>query len=199
MGSRPDLSYMWHDRGGYDSPRTIDYCPLGFNVVLHPFWSPQILCADPRTIVYGLQIRHGGATEPRLRLTKQVGKLSINLLAYFMGDAGWWGIPQLPWALPVSTSARSNATAIAALRGKADRHAARVLPLVAAICGEGITTHAGIARELNARRVQAPRRGKWTSTSVRNLLVRALSPPDPVGAQTAVRSAARPTRTANWR
>jgi len=42
-----------------DLPRTIDNCPLGFDVVLHPVWSPQILCADCRTIVYGPQIRHG--------------------------------------------------------------------------------------------------------------------------------------------
>jgi hypothetical protein len=69
--------------------------------------------------------------------------------------------------LPVSTSTRSNATAIAALRAKADRDAVRVLPVIAIIRAKGITAHAGIARELNARGVQTPRGGQWTSASVR--------------------------------
>jgi hypothetical protein len=40
-----------------DLPRTIDRCPLGFDVVLHPIRLPQILCADCRTVVYGPQTR----------------------------------------------------------------------------------------------------------------------------------------------
>jgi len=74
----------------------------------------------------------------------------------------------------VPTSTKRNAAAIAVVRAKADRQAAQVLPVIAPIRAEGITTHAGIARVLNARGIRAPRGGEWTSASVRNLLARAL-------------------------
>jgi hypothetical protein len=76
----------------------------------------------------------------------------------------------------LSGSTRRNSAAVAVVRQKPDRHAAQVLPVLAAIRAEGITTHAGIARELNARGVPTPRGGRWTSASVRNLLSR--TPPE---------------------
>jgi len=66
-----------------------------------------------------------------------------------------------------------NAAGIIAVKASADRHAAQVLPVVAALRAEGITSLKGIARALNERGVLAPRGGTWLATSVRNLLARA--------------------------
>jgi DNA invertase Pin-like site-specific DNA recombinase len=65
-----------------------------------------------------------------------------------------------------------NAAGIAAVKAGADRHAAQVLPVVAALRAEGITSLKAIARALNERGVLAPRGGTWLATSVRNLLAR---------------------------
>jgi hypothetical protein len=93
--------------------------------------------------------------------------------------------------LPVPISTRSNTAAIAVVRAKADRHAAQVRPVIAAIRTEGITTHSGIARKLNALGVLAPRGGRWTSTSVANLLARALPRGGSAGTRTAAFGAPR--------
>jgi DNA invertase Pin-like site-specific DNA recombinase len=63
-----------------------------------------------------------------------------------------------------------NATGIAGTVAAADRHRDRVLPVVEAIRGEGITTLLGIAGELNARGILTARGGRWYATTVRNLL-----------------------------
>jgi DNA invertase Pin-like site-specific DNA recombinase len=65
-----------------------------------------------------------------------------------------------------------NAAGIAGAKASADRHAAQVLPVVAALRAEGITGLKAIARALNERGVLAPRGGIWLATSVRNLLAR---------------------------
>ena len=65
-----------------------------------------------------------------------------------------------------------NAAGIAGAKASADRHAAQVLPVVAALRAEGITSLKAIARALNERGVLAPRGGTWLATSVRNLLAR---------------------------
>jgi DNA invertase Pin-like site-specific DNA recombinase len=65
-----------------------------------------------------------------------------------------------------------NAAGIAGTIAAADRHMARVRPVVEAIRTEGITTLSGIAGELNARGILTARGGQWHATTVRNLLSR---------------------------
>jgi hypothetical protein len=60
-----------------------------------------------------------------------------------------------------------------AVRGKADAHAAMVMPIIAAIRDEGIASLTSIARELTRRRVPTSRDGKWDAPRVRALLARA--------------------------
>ncbi len=57
----------------------------------------------------------------------------------------------------------------------AERFAANILPVVAAIRASGVTTLSGIADALNARGVRAPRGGSWRISSVQNLIARAAS------------------------
>lgn len=65
-----------------------------------------------------------------------------------------------------------NDAAVAAVRAGADRHAAQVGPVIAAIRGEGVTSNKGIAAELNRRGILTARGGQWHATTVRNLLAR---------------------------
>jgi len=58
------------------------------------------------------------------------------------------------------------------MKAKADRHAAKVLPILATLRTEGIVSQSAVARELNQRGILAPRGGQWTATAVRNLLGR---------------------------
>lgn len=67
----------------------------------------------------------------------------------------------------------SQAKGTAGLVAKAEAHAARVLPMVAAIRADGVTSLKGIARELTARGVLTARGGAWDATRVRLLLARA--------------------------
>jgi len=60
-----------------------------------------------------------------------------------------------------------------ATRRRSDAFAARVLPIIQVIRAEGHTSYSAIAHQLNARAVATDRGGKWTSTSVNNLLARA--------------------------
>ena len=64
------------------------------------------------------------------------------------------------------------AAATAALQAKADERAARVLPIVRELQGEGLSLRK-IAAALNARHVRAPRGAPWSKTTVRRLLSRA--------------------------
>jgi DNA invertase Pin-like site-specific DNA recombinase len=54
----------------------------------------------------------------------------------------------------------------------ANRFAANVLPIVAAIRSSGVNTLAGIAEALNARGIRSPRGGSWRVSSVQNLMGR---------------------------
>lgn len=58
-------------------------------------------------------------------------------------------------------------------RAGADAFARNVLPVIASIRAGGIDTNAGIAFELNARRVSTARGGDWTGVQVRRILERA--------------------------
>ncbi len=55
---------------------------------------------------------------------------------------------------------------------KADGFAQRVAPIIADMRAAGIDTTSGLARELNARDIEAPRGGQWGVTQVRRLLAR---------------------------
>lgn len=65
-----------------------------------------------------------------------------------------------------------NDAAVAAVKAGADRHAAQVFPLIAAIRGDGIVSNKGIAAELSRRGILTARGGQWHATTVRNLLTR---------------------------
>jgi DNA invertase Pin-like site-specific DNA recombinase len=60
----------------------------------------------------------------------------------------------------------------AARVSEADRFAANVLPIVAAIRASGINTLAGIADALNARGIRSARGGNWHASAVQNLIAR---------------------------
>jgi DNA invertase Pin-like site-specific DNA recombinase len=68
---------------------------------------------------------------------------------------------------------RGNASAVAAVRASADAHTAQVLPAIAAIRAEGMTSLHAIAAELNRRGILTARGGQWYATTVRNTLARA--------------------------
>lgn len=56
-----------------------------------------------------------------------------------------------------------------AMKAKAARFAANVLPIIREIEAAGITSNLRIAKALNARGVRSPRGGEWGDTSVRNI------------------------------
>jgi len=80
-------------------------------------------------------------------------------------------------ALTMQSAANRPATRLSAggeaTRRRSDAFAARVLPIIQVIRAEGHTSYSAIAHQLNARAVATDRGGKWTSTSVNNLLARA--------------------------
>ncbi len=57
--------------------------------------------------------------------------------------------------------------------GRADQHAANVLPVVQAIQASGISSYGSIAKALNARGIRTARGGQWHPTTVRNIMLRA--------------------------
>lgn len=65
-----------------------------------------------------------------------------------------------------------NAPAVHAVKASAERHTARVLPVIASIRAEGITSLHAIAGELNRRGILTARGGRWYATTVRNTLAR---------------------------
>lgn len=70
-----------------------------------------------------------------------------------------------------------NAAAAAAVgrevqAADADRFAANVLPVIAALQSAGITDLRGLAAALNARGIPTARRGKWHVSNVRNVIAR---------------------------
>ena len=69
-------------------------------------------------------------------------------------------------------AAQGNGAAVKAIKGAADEHAARLRPVVDDLQERGVTSLAGIARELNQMQMRTPRGGQWHPSSVRNLLAR---------------------------
>jgi hypothetical protein len=66
-----------------------------------------------------------------------------------------------------------NAHAVAAVKAGADAYLSRVLPVIEAIRGEKTTSLHGLAAELNRRGILTSRSGRWSATTVKNLLDRA--------------------------
>jgi len=58
------------------------------------------------------------------------------------------------------------------LRDKADRFAARILPIIRGLQAEGVTSHKALAKALNARGIPTANKRKWYGTTVRILLER---------------------------
>lgn len=63
-----------------------------------------------------------------------------------------------------------GAAARQTFRTRAAKQRAQVLPVIAGIQGQGISTLRAIAAELNAREVDAPRGGQWSAVQVQRIL-----------------------------
>jgi DNA invertase Pin-like site-specific DNA recombinase len=75
-------------------------------------------------------------------------------------------------AAALHRAAKGNSSAVAALKGAADRHAADLAPVVAQLRAEGHSSLPALAKALNERQMETPRGGRWHPSSVRNLLSR---------------------------
>jgi DNA invertase Pin-like site-specific DNA recombinase len=79
----------------------------------------------------------------------------------------------LGWSIPSRQEEQRRAALKGAQRnaGKADQHAANVLPIVRQIAASGASLRR-VADELNARGIKTARGGLWHAATVRNLLAR---------------------------
>ena len=68
--------------------------------------------------------------------------------------------------------AEAQALGGATIRREAAKRDANLLPVIDQITAAGATSYRQIADQLNARRISAPRGGKWQPTTVRNVIVR---------------------------
>ena len=68
--------------------------------------------------------------------------------------------------------AKGSAIGVAANKGKADRFAANVVPIIREIEASGVTSNLGIAKALNARGIPTARGGQWYDSTVKNVLNR---------------------------
>src|SRR6202048_5051698 len=69
--------------------------------------------------------------------------------------------------------AQARESAVAAIKGSADQHAANVLPIIKEAQRAGATTLRAVAEALNARGISTARGGQWHAMSVSNVLSRA--------------------------
>jgi DNA invertase Pin-like site-specific DNA recombinase len=67
---------------------------------------------------------------------------------------------------------KGNKAALAAIRAKAESHAAALGPVIEELRAEGITSLERTAVALNEREIRTPRGARWYASSVRNLLDR---------------------------
>lgn len=72
-------------------------------------------------------------------------------------------------AAPLRKARKGNKAAVTTLKADADQRAADLRSVIEDIERSGITTHKGIAEELNARDIETPRGGEWYATSVKRL------------------------------
>ena len=75
-------------------------------------------------------------------------------------------------ARPLRRARKGNHAALAAIRRKADAHAAQLRPVIQDLRAKGVGTLAGIAAALNTGGMRTPRGATWHPSSVRNLLAR---------------------------
>ena len=68
--------------------------------------------------------------------------------------------------------AEIGAAARQTFSAQAAKGRAQVLPVVAEIQGQGISTLRAIAAELNAQEIDAPRGGQWSAVQVQRVLAR---------------------------
>jgi DNA invertase Pin-like site-specific DNA recombinase len=66
-------------------------------------------------------------------------------------------------------ASKGRAVSHAVRSAKASRRAEDLLPIIEDIQAAGVTSLAGIARELNAREIRAARGGEWSATQVRRV------------------------------
>jgi hypothetical protein len=71
-----------------------------------------------------------------------------------------------------STSRKAATAAAKANKESADARAVAILPAVLEIWAGGVRSRFELARQLNAKGIPGPRNGKWTITSLRNLMSR---------------------------
>jgi DNA invertase Pin-like site-specific DNA recombinase len=74
---------------------------------------------------------------------------------------------------PKLTQARESA--VAAIKGSADQHAANVLPIIKEAQKAGANTLRAVADALNARGISTARGGSWHAMSVKNVLDRSIA------------------------
>jgi hypothetical protein len=65
---------------------------------------------------------------------------------------------------------RKMVARLSAFGGIPAKNAAQVLPVIAEVQRQGVTTLRGIAAELNARNFDAPRGGQWSAVQIRRVL-----------------------------
>ena len=75
-------------------------------------------------------------------------------------------------AAALRRGAKGNTAALAAIKAKADSHAANLQPVIESLKDEDIKSLGGIAKALNERGMLTPRGGIWHKTSVSNLIAR---------------------------
>ncbi len=89
-------------------------------------------------------------------------------------------------AAALRRAGKGNGAGVQAAVERADAHAANLVPVIAALQAEGLTSLGDLANALNERGMLTPRCGRWHKSSVRNLLQRidGLSPAErrPLGA-----------------
>jgi DNA invertase Pin-like site-specific DNA recombinase len=65
---------------------------------------------------------------------------------------------------------RGNGAGVMGIKAAANARRARLLPIIGAIRATGVTSFAGIARELEGRGILRPRGGRWRAATVRALV-----------------------------
>ena len=96
----------------------------------------------------------------------------VEFLAVDMPSANRFVVHILAAVAEQEAEAISKRTkaALQTFRTRAAKQRTQVLPVIAGIQGQGISTLRAIAAELNAREVDAPRGGQWSAVQVQRVL-----------------------------
>ena len=78
----------------------------------------------------------------------------------------------LGWSMPSRQADQQKATqrSLETRQASAARHAQNIMPLITAMQISGISTLAGIARELNSRGAKSPRGGRWHASTIQRII-----------------------------